>query len=312
MGVSLYTVRVVLNVLGAEDYGIYNVVAGVVTMFSFLSGSLSSASQRFLSFELSGKENNRYTEIFTTMIFIYLFFGIVIFILLESVGLWLINNKLIIPIERIETSRKVFHLSIVSFFFTMFVSPYTASIVAHEDMTVYALFSVIETFLRLFLAILVQFINADKLFLYALLMLFVTIINSSMYILFAHFKYKSCRIVRYWNKNLFNELLSFLGWNLIGSFVSVLKNYGINIILNMFYGPIINASRAIAYQIKSASSSFAMNITTAIRPQITINYANSNNNKMYNLAFLSAKYSFYLVLLISLPIIFLINPILTL
>jgi O-antigen/teichoic acid export membrane protein len=301
--VNLYVVRKVLLVIGVEDFGIYNVVGGLVSMFSFLTGSLSSAAQRFFSYELGKEHGGHYSKIFTMMFYIYLIFGLMILIIAETIGLWFIYNKLVIPSDRFIPALLVYQFSIFSFFFSMFVTPFNASVIAHEDMSVFAAISIIEAFLKLGSVLVLSFISYDGLILYGFLSLIVVIANSSLYIIYCIKKYTECRVIRVWDVSIFRELTYYLGWNMIGSFIGVVKNYGINIILNLFFGPIVNAARAVAYQIRNTALSFAQNMTTALRPQITQNYAAKNLERMFSIAFRGSKFSFFLVFLISLPII---------
>lgn len=303
MLVSLYTVRVVLNVLGAEDYGIYNVVAGVVTMFSFLSGSMATASQRFFSVYIGKSEPENLKKYFYVTMTTYLFIALILIIISETLGLWFVNNKLVIPIERKIAALWIYQFSIIGFVFTVMVTPFMSSIIAHENMNVYAYVSIVEVGLRLAVVYLLKLFSIDKLFLYGLLLLGVAVINSSLYFVYSVVHYEECRLKFLWNKKIFIEISSYTGWNLMGAISSIFRNQGINILLNMFFGPIINAARGVAFQVSNAINSFAQNFSTAFRPQIVKTYAADEKEKCMNLVFMASKISFFLMFFISLPVL---------
>jgi O-antigen/teichoic acid export membrane protein len=303
MLVSLYTVRVVLNTLGAEDYGIYNVVAGVVTMFGFLSGSMATASQRYFSFELGrGGDYKQLRKIFSLIFTVYILIGILILLLAETVGLWFVNNKLVIPDDRIDAARWIYQCAILSFLLTMITTPYMASVIAHENMNVYAYTSIIEAILKLLIVYSLQIINIDTLKLYGSLIFIVTFINTGIYRLFCIQKYKECRLGVYWDYALFKELTVYMGWNLFGTMSSVVKNQGINILLNMYFGPIVNAAQTIAGQINSTVLNFARNFSTAMRPQIIKTYASGNIINSWALVISATKATFFLLFFFILPL----------
>ena len=303
MGVSLFTVRVVLDTLGAVDYGLYNVVGGIVTMFSFLSGTLASASQRFFSFELGKNNIAQLKKIFAVTMSIYAMIAVLIFLLAETVGLWFLNHKMTIPVDRMEAARWVYQFSIFSFMMTMFTIPYNAIIIARENMKVYAWVSIIEAILKLLIVYILVVFTYDKLKLYAVLMFGVTTLITFIYRIYCNRNYKESRFVFYWDKALFKEILSFSGWNLFGSMAGVFNSQGINIILNIFFGPIVNAARGIAYQISTAINKFVQNFMTATRPQIIKYYAADEKNLMMKLVFQSSKISFYMLFILSMPVL---------
>jgi O-antigen/teichoic acid export membrane protein len=302
MLVSLYTVRVVLETLGAEDYGIYNVAGGVVAMFSFVTGSLSAASQRFLAFELGRNDTKKFTLVFSQIIIVYIIFGIIILILAETVGLWFVSNKLVIPDGRFVPALWVYQCAVISFFITMMGVPYTASLIAYENMSMFAMVGIIEVILKLIIVFLLQIIHYDKLITYSLLYIMVTAAETVLYCMYVKINYKACSFRFMWDGKLIRTLTSYLGWNMVGSIVGVCKKHGVNIVLNLFSGPVVNGARAIAYQISAACSSFSYNFTTSVRPQITKSYAANNYDQMYALAFRGAKFSYFLMLLFSLPV----------
>jgi O-antigen/teichoic acid export membrane protein len=259
MGVSLYTVRIVLNTLGVEDYGIYNVVGGIVVMFSFLSNTMASASQRFFAFELGRKDYDQLKKTFSMTVTIYLIIAVIILILAETLGLWFLNTQLSIPVERMETANWVYQFTIFSFMMTMLTVPYNAAIVAHERMNVYAYVSIVEAFLKLLIVYILVLFSYDKLKLYAILMFGVTTFITLIYRTYCKRQFQECSYNFYWEKPLFKELIGYSGWNLFGAIAGILNNQGINILLNIFFGPIVNAARAIAYQVNTAVNQFVTN-----------------------------------------------------
>lgn len=303
MVVSLYTVRVILNVLGAEDYGIYNVVAGVVTMFSFLSGAMATASQRYFSFDL-GKNDSEHLKITFSVTFqIYILLALIVVLLAETIGLWVVNKQLVISSERIVAANWIFQAAIASFLLTLITTPYMASIIAHENMNVYAYVSIIEAGLKLGIVFLLKILPYDKLILYGILLTTVAFINTSIYRIYCHKKYAECQFIFVKDIKLFREIISYSGWNLFGSTVSVVKNQIINILLNLHFGAVVNAARGIASQVNSAVVSFSQNFSTAIRPQIIKNYAAEQKAECMKLVFRGCKFTFFLMYIFSLPLV---------
>jgi O-antigen/teichoic acid export membrane protein len=302
MLVSLYTVRVVLNTLGAEDYGIYNVVAGVVAMFGFLSNSMATSSQRYFSFEIGRRDFEQLKKVFSLSLTIYVLIGVLVLVLGETIGLWLVNNKLVIPVERKEAAFWIYQFAILSFLFTMITTPYMASVIAHENMNVYAYVSIVEVALKLFIVFVLRWIAFDKLVLYGILMFLITFINTGIYRIICTKKYNECKFRFFWDYALFKEMTSYVGWNLIGSVSGIIRNQGINILLNIFFGPVVNAARAIAVQVNAAVNSFAQNFTTAVRPQIVKSYAAEEKSQMILLIFRSTKFTFFLLLFFVIPL----------
>ena len=302
MAVSLYTVRVVLNVLGAEDYGIYNVVAGVVTMFGFLSGAMATASQRYFSFDLGQGNTEHLKTTFSVTFQIYLLLALVIVLLAETVGLWFVNAKLVIPAERMTAANCIYQAAIVSFLLTLITTPYMASIIAHENMNVYAYVSIVEVALKLGIVFLLKVLAFDKLIVYGVLLASVALINTSIYRFYCRKHYAECKAKFVKDIALFKEIVSYSGWNLFGAAVGVVKNQIINILLNMYFGAMINAARGIASQVNSAVVSFSQNFSTALRPQIIKTYAAGQKNETMNLVFRGCKFTFYLMYLFALPL----------
>ncbi|UOA08275.1 lipopolysaccharide biosynthesis protein [Methylobacter sp. S3L5C] len=303
MLVSFYTVRVVFNELGLVDYGLYNVVGGIVMMFSFFSDSMATTSQRFFSIELGRNDKRQLKQIFSLTIIIYIAISVIVLLLAETLGLWFLNTQMVIPIERINVANWIYQFSILSFIIKIMTIPYNATIIARENMSVYAYVSIIEVLLKLLIVYLLVFFSIDKLKLYAVFMFISTCIISIIYLIICIRKYEESRFNFYWNTELFNAMFSFSAWKLIGSISGLFGNYGLNILLNIFFGPAVNAARAISYQVNSALVSLSSSLYTAVRPQITKSYAIGNTNHALLLVFQSSKFSFYLILLLSMPII---------
>lgn len=303
MLVSLYTVRIVLETLGVVDYGIYNVVGSIVTMFSFLSSTMAAASQRFIAFDLGRNDILHLKKTFSITMIIYGIIAIMIIVLAETVGLWFLHNKMDIPADRMGAAIWVYQFSIFTFLTTMLTVPYNAAIIAHENMKVYAWVSIIEVILKLIIVYLLVLFSYDKLKLYSILVFFVTVATTYIYRAYCKKMYSECRFSFYWDKHLFKEIIGYSGWNLFGAFAGVLNNQGVNIVLNLFFGPLVNAARGIAIQVSGVLTQFVSNFVVASRPQITKQYASGNNDQMLRLVYKSSKFSFLLLFIISLPII---------
>lgn len=303
MLVSLYTVRVVLDTLGVIDFGIYNVVGGVVVMFSFLSNTMASASQRFFAFDIGRNDMPQLKRTFSMTVIIYVIIGLIILLLAETVGLWFLNTQMVIPPERMEAANWIYQFSILSFLVTIMTIPFNAIIIARENMSVYAYVSIVEVILKLGVVYLLVLFTTDKLKLYAILMFATTLITSFIYLIICKRKYEETNFKFYWDKGLFKTLISYSGWNLFGTVTGMANDQGMNLLLNIFFGPAVNASRAIAYRVNMAISSFSQNFYTAVNPQIIKSYAIGDRDNMIKLIFKSSKFAYYLLLLISLPIL---------
>lgn len=302
MLVSLYTLRVILDVLGAEDYGIYNVVAGVVTMFSFLSSAMATACQRYFSFELGRKDYEQLKKTFSVSLISYIVVAVVLVVFTETLGLWFVYNKLDIPPDSIHAARLIYHASVVSLVFTIIATPYMASIIAHEDMSIFAYVSIVEAFLKLLIPVLLPFFVFNKLVLYGCFLAAASILTTSIYRFISRRRYEECRSGWYWDKRLFKELMSYTAWNMFGSSVQVFKFQAVNILINQFFNPVIVASRTIALQVNTAARSLAQNFSTAVRPQIIKSYAADKLEEVNMLVFWSCKATFFLMYIFSLPL----------
>lgn len=302
MIISLYTSRVIIQQLGVSDFGTYNVVGGVVVMISFLISSLAQGIQRFINYYLGRKEEHQLNMVFTSGVAIMSSFAMVVFILGETVGLFVLNHYLNIPYERMPAANWVLQFSLFSVFASMLVVPFQGLILAHEDMKFYAYVSIIEAALKLSVAFALSISPIDKLVLYSLLLCITNYLILIFYNLFSKARYKECRFKWHNDKEIYKSLLKFSGWNVLGSSTSMLTVQGINIILNLFFSTIINAARGIAVQVSSLVDSTISNIQTAMNPQLTQLYAQEKYEEMKNLLFDNFKWNFYLYWLIALPL----------
>ena len=303
MAVTLYTSRVVLSALGVEDYGIYNVVGGIVAMMGVLNGAMSVSTQRYLTFELGRGDMVRLKQTFSLCLTIFFLLSIIVVALAETIGLWFLNTQLVIPQERMSASNWIYQFAILSCISSLITMPFNAAIIAHERMNVYAYVGIIEVVLKLLIVYMLLILPADRLISYGFLFMLSHFIVTGIYIGYCWKKFSETRYTWYWEKPLFKELVSYSGWNLFGSLSGIVKGQGLNILLNMFFNPAVNAARGIAFQINAAITQFFTNFYTAVRPQITKYYAQDNMVEMQKLIFRSSKLSFYLIMLISLPII---------
>jgi O-antigen/teichoic acid export membrane protein len=302
MLVGLYTVRAVLNVLGTEDYGIYNVVAGIVVMFGFLNSSMAGASQRYFSFEIGRGDFEQLKKIFSLTLGIYILIAIIVLILAETIGLWFVSNRLVITPERMNAAGWVYQFSIISFLITIVTTPYTALIIAHEDMSVYAYGAIIDVFLKLMVVFFLRIISVDRLQLYGTLTAIVTVVSTAIYRIFCKTKYQECKFRFYFDLILFKEYLSYTGWNLFGAVSDVIKGQGINILLNQFFNAGVIAARSISFSINGAVTSLMFNFNIAIYPRIIKLYSLGQKDEMISLIFYSAKISYFLMYIFILPL----------
>lgn len=312
MVVSLYTSRVVLNTLGVEDYGIYGVVGGVVAMFSFLNNTMSGATSRFLTFEMGRGDFKRLKNTFSSALIIHLFIVCAILLLAETIGLWFLANKLVIPVERMEAAHWVYQLSILSMAINVTQVPYNASIIAHEKMDVYAYVEILNVTLKLLIVYLLVIGDFDKLILYAVLTLVVSMIIALIYRIYCIRNFEECRFEWNWNKNILKGLLSFSTYNLYGNFGSVMNMQGTNFALNHFWGVMLNSASSIATTVANVVNSFTSNILVAFRPQITKSYAQGDITTFQNLFVWAIKIILLIYAFLAIPIFVEIDTILTL
>ena len=312
MAVQLYTSRVVLDKLGADDYGLYNVVGGVVGLLSFLTGTLSIGTSRFITYELGAGDAKKLKSTFVTSFYTHLALSGIIVLLLESIGLWFFYNHLVIPSDRLDAAFWVYQISILTTIVAITQVPYTSAIMAHEKMDIYAYLSIFEAVAKLLVVYLLAIAPYDKMLFYAVLIAIVQILLASFYRFFCVSKFQECRLNLSFDKSIFKKLMGFSGWNITANIAEVLKAQGVIVLINMFFQPAIVAAQAIGNQITNAMMQFINNIRTAVNPQIIKLYASGDYEGSKRLTLKSSLYVFDLLLLLGLPFILLMEPILNL
>ena len=303
MGVSLYTSRIVLRELGVSDYGIYSLVGGFISLFSFFNAAMSSATQRYLTFDLGKNDAARLNKTFSVTLSIHAGIALLVLVLAETVGLWYVNYKMIFPAERIYAVNFVYQFSIAAALLGVIQVPYNALIIARERMNIYAYVSILEVILKLIIVFLLVYLGSDKLIMYSVLTFIIALLIMVFYQIYcrklfieSHFKFE-------WDKPYYKELISFSGWSLFGNIAAVARGQGSNVVLNLFFGTTVNAAYGIAAIVQGAVAGFVQNFQVAVSPQIVKQYAKGNLKEMQNLIFRSAKLSFYLLLILSIPVI---------
>lgn len=310
--ITFYTTRVILSTLGVEDYGVYNVVCGFVSMFAFLNTSMSNGIQRFFNYEYGKNGNEGAVKVYNTAILIQAILAVIILIVIESFGIWYINNKMVIPENRMVAAQWVFQFAVISFIFNIFQAPYTAAVMAHEKMDFYAIISIFDAVFKLLIVYTLPIIGGDFLITYGFLWMFISVINWFLYFIYSKRNFSEIILIKVRQKDLFRSMLSFSGWNMFGSFSGVMKEQGINLIINFFFGPVVNAARAVSSQINSGIQSFVQNITTPIRPQVIQSFAQGNISRTMNLTYSISKLSCYFIAIMAVPICYEIDFILKL
>lgn len=303
MLISLYTSRVVLGALGVEDYGIYGVVGGVVSMFSVVSTSLSSAISRFITFEIGRGNKDKLKSVFATSKTIQFVIAGIVLLLLELIGVWFMETKMQIPPERLDAARWILHFSLFTFCVNLLSVPYNACIIAHERMSAFAYMGIFDAAMKLLICFLVQHSPIDRLVYYGLLLMLLALITRIIYAIYCNKHFEESRVKAGFDKKIFKEMLGFSGWNFFNSTAFILNNQGVNMLMNVYFGVVVNAARGIAVQVETAVMQFVNNFTTAINPQITKSYANGDLASMHKLVCRGAKFSFFSMLLLALPII---------
>ena len=310
MIISFFTARITLEALGVVNYGINNIVGGLVSMFAVISNSLSSSVSRFITFGLGEGDKVKLNRIFITAVNIHIILAIIVVIAIETIGVWFLVNKMVIPPDRLTAAHWVLQCSTISFAIGLLSTPYNAAIIAHEKMGIYAYFSIFDAISRLAIVFSIKYYGGDKLILLAIISLFPTIIKQFYYQYYCRKSFSECHYKPLWDKILFKEMFSFAGWNFIGASSALLKDQGVNIAINLFHSPAVNAARGIAMQISSIIEQFTSNISIAVRPQITKEYAAKNYARMHNLMYIGTKAVYFLFMTISIPIFFEIETIL--
>lgn len=310
MVVSLYTSRIVLDVLGVDNYAIYQVVGGLVAMFSVISGSLSASISRYITFEIGTGNLAKLRNIFATSLKIQYALVVIVLIVGEIFSLWFVEYKMTVPAEKLNVTRWVLQFSLLTFCINLISVPYNACIIAHEKMKAFAYISIIEVFLKLGICFLLYAIPYDRLFYYAALL---TVLSIGIRILYARYCYRNfeeCKGKAQFDKTLFKEMLSFSGWSFFSNSASILNLQGVTMLMNVYFGLVYNAARGLATQVESAVYQFVGNFTTAINPQITKNYAAGKLEEMYKLVCRGSKYSCFAMFVMIVPLIFEMEPVL--
>ena len=310
MLISLYTSRVVLDVLGETDFGIYNIVGGIVVLFAFMNSAMSAATQRYLNYELGRNNIDEVKRIFGMSINVHVGISIIVFILGETIGLWFVLKQLNIPQERFNAALWVYHLSLIGCCINILRIPYNACIIAYENMSFYAYVSIIEAILKLSIVFLLSVGFFDKLIEYASLMLLVIVIVNVIYYIYCNRKFSITHYQWFWDKSLFKKLLSFSGWSMLGGIATTASGQGSSILLNIFHGVSLNAAMGLSQQVHSAVSSFVSSFQTAFSPQIVKSYAMKQHEEFISLVCRSSRLSYCLVFLVAVPLMVCINTVL--
>lgn len=302
MLVGLYTSRVVLRVLGVEDYGLYNVIGGIIALFTVLNSALINTTSRFITVSLAKGVAQETRRIFNMAFLMHFFVGVLIIVVGETVGLWYLHAKLVIPEGREIAAEWLYQFTIVAAFISTIIVPYQASIIAHEKINVYAILQIVDTFLNLGIVLFLQIVQFDKLIFYAVLMLMIKVFNFIVYFIYCHKRFSEVKFLFYWSWDVFKDILKFIGWALVGNFSNMFYTQGINLMLNAFCGPAVNAARGVAVHVQGIVAQLANNVQTAINPQIIKSYTSDNLERMHMLICASSRYCYYLLLLFALPI----------
>ena len=302
MAVGFYTSRVVLDVLGAEDFGIKGVVGGILAMMGFLTTSMSGATSRFLTYELGKNDKKRLSDTFSSAMIIHVAIALIVFVLAETIGLWFLENKLVIPENRMVAARWVYQVMIFSTMLGITQVPYNATIIAHEKMGIYAYLDILNVTLKLLILYLLVIGHFDKLILYSILTMAVNVLMISLYRIYCVRHYKESKLHFVWRPDILKPMLGFSGWDLYGNASNLARNQGVNMLVNIFFGLIANAAVSIAFTVQSIVMKFTSGVTVAVRPQIVKSYAVGDTERMSSLIYMSSKYLFLLLLMISVPV----------
>lgn len=303
MFISLFTSRIVLDKLGVVDFGIYNVVSSLVMLFTFIQGSLASSASRFLSYEIGIGTKKTLNNIFCMTMNIHILFAVLILIFSETIGLWYFFHEMVIPEDRRIASFIVYQLSNLSAIFAILVVPYRSMIIAKEHMKAFAYISIVEAFAKMFIAFCLTVVEFDRLILYGFLLFVVQV--SIMYLYYRYCKkhFEESHFSRYWDKNVFKEMFVFSGWSVCSYVSTGVVSQIYNLMLNLFFGPVVNAARAIAYQVQTTVYNFVINFQVALNPQIIKNHASGNEERVYELVLLSSRVSFSLLYILLFPLL---------
>lgn len=302
LALNLFTSRIVLKSLGVDDYGIYSAVGGIVSMFTLISGALTNSVTRFLTFELGKGDHQELVRVFSTSINVMLILGIIILLVGEPIGVWFLNNRMVIPENRMIAANWVLQCAILTFLINLISVPYNASIIAHEKMSTFAYISIFDALLKIGIVYVLYFTSYDRLIVYSVLLLLVSCIIRFIYGVYCKRHFHECKYRWIYDKDLLRSMTGFAGWNFFGYGAKVVNDQGINLLMNVFFGVSVNAARGIAVQVKSAVTHFVTNFTMALNPQITKSFAVGDLSYMHSLIFRGAKFSFFLMLFFVIPL----------
>lgn len=303
MGITLYTTRALLAALGVEDYGVYNVVCGFVSMFAFLNTSMANGTQRFYNYEIGKNGENGVSKIFSHAVVIQIVMALAILLVVETFGLWYLYNKMVIPEGRFGAALWIFQFSMVQLFLVMVTVPYSAAVMAYEKMDFYALVSIIDAMLKLVIVLMLPYAPFDTLVYYGALMTLISILNYVLNWSYSKRKFKNVIFCAKWDKALFYSMLSFSGWNIFGSVSHMMQSQGVNLILNAFWGTVVNAANGVATQVNSAVNSLTAGFVTAVRPQMIKSYASGNIEYLKKMYYSVSKLTFFLVMILAVPLV---------
>lgn len=302
LGITLYTTRAILQILGVEDYGVYNVVCGFVSMFAFLNTSMANGIQRFYNYEFGKNGDAGANRVYCTALLIQSILAVVVVVLTESFGLWYLHHKMVIPEERMLAAEWIFQFSVLSFLFVIMQAPYTAAVMAHERMDFYAVVSVFDAVLKLAIVFAVPYLSGDRLVGYGLLLALISVLNFALYYWYCKKNFVEITFRRLHKWSLFRPMLGFSGWNMFGSFGGLMKEQGINLVLNFYFGPVVNASRGVALQVNAGLQSFVGNITMPVRPQVVQSYAKGDMHRAMSLTYSISKLSCCFLVMMAIPV----------
>lgn len=302
MLIGLYTSRVVINVLGISDYGIYNVIGGIVAIFASLNGAMASASSRYITFYIGRNDQTQLKHIFSILALFHIFIAVIILLLCETIGLWFFYEKMQIPSDRMNVAFWLLQFSYASVFLSVINTPYTSLIVGREKMDIYAYISVFDSLAKLIIVLLISYSPIDKLLFYGFFLFVIQFVDFILYRVYCRRRFPESIMTLNINRGIVKEIICYSGWSLFGNLAFAANTQGVNLLLNMFFGPVVNAARGVAVQVNNLINSFVSNYQMALNPQIVKNFASENFNRMHTLMFASARYGFYLLFVISLPV----------
>ena len=304
MLIGLYTSRVVINVLGISDYGIYNVIGGIVAIFASLNGAMASASSRYITFYIGRNDQTQLKHIFSILALFHIFIAVIILLLCETIGLWFFYEKMQIPSDRMNVAFWLLQFSYASAFLSVINTPYTSLIVGREKMDIYAYISVFDSLAKLIIVLLISYSPIDKLLFYGFFLFVIQFVDFILYRVYCRRRFPESIMTLNINRGLVKEIICYSGWSLFGNLAFAANTQGVNLLLNMFFGPVVNAARGVAVQVNNLINSFVSNYQMALNPQIVKNFASENFNRMHTLMFASARYGYFLLFFIMLPIFF--------